>query len=78
MVHHTPLATGLAAFPMVGLGFSAEKVKEPTLDEQRFHLVMPKIGDFMGVGFLCSVLTGFDGIIALAYLQKNVLVFAGN
>ena len=57
---------------MVGLSFSAE-VKEPTLDKQRFHLVMPKVGDFICVGFLHSVLTGFDGIIALAYLQKNVL-----
>ena len=58
---------------MVGLSFSAEKVEEPTLDEQRFHLVMPKIGDFILAGFLRSILTGFDGIIALAYLQKNVL-----
>ena len=63
---------------MVGLSFGAEKVKEPTLDEQRFHLVMPKVGDFIRVGFLSSILTGFDGIIALAYLQKNVLGFADN
>ena len=45
---------------MVGLSFVAEKVKEPTSDEQRFHLVMPKLGDFICVGFLSSTLTGFD------------------
>ena len=63
---------------MVGLNFGAEKVKEPTLDEQRFNLVMPEVGDFIRVGSLRSVLTGFNGIIALDYLQKNVLGFAGN
>ena len=31
------------AFTMVSLSINAKRVEKPTLDEQRFHLVMPKI-----------------------------------